>query len=344
MGLKFMEYCAKQLLSNFLLAAFLMVFCGGIARAQDSVMPKAPENSQSAAKPGDDYTVGPGDVLSVNVIDAPEFGGKFRVSDTGVINIPGVPNPVHAEGQTSIELSRTIQRALVDAKQLRNPKVTVFVEEYRGRTITILGAVSKPSVYPLQKRMRVIEALSMAGGVLPGAGDTVTLVRGPASAEATGTPEGSVEIIPAGRLLKGEDLKTNVEVRNGDVLNVSAAQVVYVVGAVVKPGGYVMADPSTGVSVVQAVALAQGFTPTASTKHAIIVRQSTSDSARKEIPVDLGQMQRGKLTDMVLAPNDILFVPQSGTKITLQYLSQAAMAAVTGVAYYGLGYRVATNP
>jgi len=60
--------------------------------------------------------------------------------------------------------------------------------------------------------------------------------------------------------------------------------------------------------------------------------------------VDLGQMQRGKLTDVVLAPNDILFVPQSGTKITLQYLSEAAMAAVTGIAYYGLGYRVATHP
>jgi len=315
-----------------------------MAHPQDPVPAKAPENSQPGARPGDDYAVGPGDVLSVNVIDAPEFGGKFRVSDTGMINIPGVPGPVHAEGQTSIELSRSIQQALVDAKQLRNPKVTVFVEEYRGRTITVLGAVSKPSVYPLQKHMRVIEALSMAGGVLPGAGDTVTLVRGPASAEATGTPEGSVQIIPAGRLLKGEDLTANVEVRNGDVLNVSAAQVVYVVGAVVKPGGYVMADPSTGVSVVQAIALAQGFTPIASTKHAIIVRQSTSDNARKQIPVDLGQMQRGKLTDVVLAPNDILFVPQSGTKITLQYLSEAAMAAVTGIAYYGLGYRVATHP
>jgi len=339
-----MKNSARQFIRKTLLSGVLAVLCSASIWAQDLALPKAPANAQPAANAVDDYTVGPSDVLSVNVIDAPEFGGKFRVSDTGMINIPGVPDPVHAEGQTTIELSRTIQQALVDAKQLRNPKVTVFVEEYRGRTVTILGAVSKPSVYPLQKRMRVIEALSLAGGVLPGAGDTLTLVRGPASAEATGTPEGSVQIISAGRLLKGEDLSANVEVRNGDVLNVSAAQIVYVVGAVVKPGGFVMADPATGVSVVQAVALAQGFTPTASTKNAIIVRQSTSDQARTEIPVNLGEMQRGKLTDVVLAPNDILFVPQSGTKITLQYLSQAAMAAVTGVAYYGLGYRVATNP
>jgi hypothetical protein len=103
-----------------------------------------------------------------------------------------------------------------------------------------------------------------------------------------------------------------------------------------------MPDPGTGISVVQALSMAEGFTPTASSHHALIVRQSTSDNLRKEIPVDLGQMQRGKLTDVVLAPNDILYVPQSGGKITLQVMSQVAMAAVNGVAYYGLGLRAAS--
>jgi polysaccharide export outer membrane protein len=318
------------------------LFSLGAASGQEADKSPAREKQGAAAEASQDYTVGPGDVLSITVVDAPEFGGKFRVSDSGMLDIPGVANSIHADGKSSIELSRTVRQALIDAKQLRNPKVSVFVEEYRGRTITVLGAVSKPAVYPLQKRVNLVEALSLAGGVLPGAGNTVTIIRGPASAEATNTPEGSVQIIPTGRLLKGEDLSANVEVRNGDVLNVSAAQVIYVVGAVVKPGGFVMPDPGTGVSVVQALSLAEGFTPTASSHHAIIVRQSTSDSLRKEIPVDLGQMQRGKLTDVVLAPNDILYVPQSGAKITLQVMTQVAMAAATGVAYYGLGYRVAT--
>ena len=324
-----------------LVALTALFFLSGVP-AQEADKSAPLEKQAAPPEANQDYTIGPGDVLSIGVAEAPEFGGKFRVSDSGMLDIPGVPNSIRAEGKSSIELSRTIRQALIDAKQLRNPKVSVFVEEYRGRTITVLGAVSKPAVYPLQKRINLVEALSLAGGVLPGAGNTVTIIRGPASAEATNTAEGSVQIIPTGRLLKGEDLSANVEVRNGDVLNVSAAQVVYVVGAVVKPGGYVMPDPGTGISVVQALSMAEGFTSTASSHHALIVRQSTSDNLRKEIPVDLGQMQRGKLTDVVLAPNDILYVPQSGGKITLQVMSQVAMAAVNGVAYYGLGLRAAS--
>ena len=317
------------------------LFFACAASAQEADKSPVREEQPSAREANQDYTIGPGDVLSIGVVDAPEFGGKFRVSDSGMLDIPGVAISIRAEGESPVELSRTVRQALIDAKQLRNPKVSVFVEEYHGRTITVLGAVAKPAVYPLQKRIKLVEALSLAGGALPGAGNTVTIIRGPASAEATNTPEGSMQIIPTGRLLKGEDLSTNVEVRNGDVLNVSAAQVVYVVGAVVKPGGFAMPDPGSGISVVQALSMAEGFTPTASSHHAIIVRQSTSDNLRKEIPVDLGQMQRGRLTDVFLAPNDILYVPQSGAKVTLQVMTQVAMAAATGVAYYGLGYRVA---
>src|SRR5262249_27105562 len=96
----------------------------------------------------DDYRIAASDVLTVSVPDAPEFSGKFRVSDSGVIDIPGVSAPIRAEGQTAIELAHSIREALVDSKQLRDPRVSVFVEESHGRTITILGAVTKPSVYP----------------------------------------------------------------------------------------------------------------------------------------------------------------------------------------------------
>jgi polysaccharide export outer membrane protein len=134
-------------------------------------------------------------------------------------------------------------------------------------------------------------------------------------------------------------MSANVEVKNGDVLSVSAAQLVYVVGAVVKPGGFVMSDPSSGVTVVQAVALAEGLKSVAN-HHALIVRQSTSDQARVEIPVDLGQMMTGKNTDVVLAPNDILYVPTSGAKQTLKALGEVALATANGIAIYGIGYRV----
>lgn len=297
-----------------------------------------------AAKPGntapiEDYKIGPADVLVVSVPDAPEYGGRFRVSDSGSIDVPGVSDPIHAEGQSTVELARSIRQALIDAKQLRDPRVNVFVEEYHGRTVTVLGAVTKPAVYPLTKRTNVLEALSLAGGTLPNSGNTVTIVRGPASAEATNTPVGSVQIVQMSDLINGKDFASNIEVKNGDVLNVSAAQVIYVVGAVVKPGGYTMADPSAGVSVVQAVALAEGLKSVASS-HALIVRQSTNEHARTEIPVELASLMKGQTTDITLAPNDILYIPTSGAKQTIKVLGDFALAAVTGIAIYGVGYRV----
>ena len=100
-----------------------------------------------------------------------------------------------------------------------------------------------------------------------------------------------------------------------------------------------MADPASGVSVVQAVALAEGLKGVASS-HALIVRQSTSEHARVEIPVDIAEMTKGRAADLILAPNDILYVPTSGAKKTLQVMGDLALAATTGVAVYGLGYRV----
>lgn len=318
-----------------LLLALVLISSSTRAASQNS----SGDGKSSNNAPAEDYKIGPSDVLSVSIIDAPEFGGKFRVSDTGAIEIPGVRAPVHADGQTAGELARSIREALINAKQLRDPHVSVFVDEYHGRVVTVLGAVTKPSTYPLTKRTNILEALSLAGGALPNSGNTVTIVRGAASAEAKNTAPGSVQIVQMSDLVSGKDLAANIEIRNGDVINVSSAQVVYVVGAVTKPGGYTMTDVSSGVSVVQAVALAQGLKTVAS-RHALIVRQSTSESARLEIPVDLGQMMAGKTADVLLAPNDILYVPNSGARLTLKAMGDVAAAAVTGIALYGVGYRV----
>jgi polysaccharide export outer membrane protein len=310
-----------------------------------SAVPVAAQNltASNATAGVEDYKIGPADVLSITVTDAPEFGGKFRVSDTGVIQMIGLSEPLLAEGLTPIELSQCIRKGLIDAKQLRNPKVNVFIDEYHGRTITVLGSVSKPSVYSLTKRTTVLEALSFAGGALPNSGNTVTVVRGGASAEATGNPVGSVQIIDVARLSRGEDVSANIEVRNGDVINVSPAQVIYVVGAVTKPGGYVLSNPTEGISVVQAVALAEGFKPLAATHEGLIIRQSTSEQARREIPVDIEAFMKGKEADLVLAPNDILYIPVSGKKKALKVMGDIAMATINGIAIYGIGYKIGTS-
>ncbi|HKM67287.1 MAG TPA: SLBB domain-containing protein [Candidatus Acidoferrum sp.] len=324
---------AFSVLAIFFLAGQLTVY------AQTTEQPPAAKNDNSASS-GEEYKIGFGDVINVAVSDAPEFNGRFRVSEAGLIEMIGVPEPIRAEGLTDRDLSLTIRDRLIDSKQLRDPKVRVYIEEYHGRTISVVGAVAKPAVYSLQKRTTVLEAISMAGGPLPNAGGTITVIRGKAAAEATGTEVGSVQIIDMNRAAKGESLVTQVEVKNGDVVSVSASQIVYVVGAVKKPGGYVMNNPTEGVSVVQAVALAEGMYSTAATHRGLIVRQSTSDHGRQEIPVDIALMMTGKSTDVLLAPNDILFIPESGSKKTLKAMGEFAVTAATGILTYGLGYRL----
>lgn len=316
----------------------LVLVCWGKAQCQQTG-PLAAASTAGTA-PADDYKIGPGDIITVSMVDTPELGGRFRISESGMLELPALAAPIHADGQTPQELARTIRRALIDAGQVLDPKVSVFVEQFHGRTITVLGAVQRPSVYPLERHTTVLEALSMAGGLLPTAGNVVTIIRGPASAEASNTAVGSVEILDMGKLAKGQDLGANVEVQNGDVVTVTSAAVVYVVGAVTKPGGYVMPDPGAGISVVQALAMAQGFTPVASTHHGLIVRESSSDTKRQEIPIDTYELMTGKATDIHLAPNDILFIPESGTKKTMRAMGDVAMAAVNGAAIYGLGYRI----
>lgn len=290
--------------------------------------------------PIDEYRIGPGDVISVAVLEAPELGGKFRINENGDLTMTAIATPVRAEGQTTFELSHAIKQAFIDAKQLRDPSVNVYVEEFHGRTVTVTGAVARPNVYPIPPRTTVLEALALAGGLLPTAGSTVTVVRGPASAEASGSAVGSVAIVDLNRLVKGKDPSVNIEVLKGDVISVPTAEFIYVVGAVTKPGGFAMPDPVSGISVVQAVAMAEGFTSVAATHSAVIIRQSTSDTARREIPVDIGQVLSAKLTDVRLAPNDILYVPDSFKKKSLKAMGDVAIAAVSGIAIYGLGYRV----
>jgi polysaccharide export outer membrane protein len=304
----------------------------------------AQEPATENLQPGlEDYKIGPADVLSITVTDAPEFSEKVRVTDAGAIPLTGVEQAVTAEGLTPMQLSQSIRKALIDAKQLRDPKVNVFIEEYHGRSITVLGSVAKPAVYSLTHRTNVLEALSLAGGALPNTGNTVTIVRGAASAEATNTKPGSVQIVDVTRLTRGEDTSANVEVRNGDVLNVSPAEVVYVVGAVVKPGGFTLTNPAEGISVVQAVALAEGFRPLAAMHRGLIIRQSTSEQARREIPVDVQNLMTGKEADQVLAPNDVLYIPESGGKKALKVMGDIAMATINGIAIYGIGYRIGTS-
>ena len=321
------------------LAFSCLALCAPV-KAQTTASDVAHSAKPAEASAADDYRIGPGDVLAIGVTDAPEFSGRFRVNQSGYLVMTSLPNALKAEGKTPMQLSRDLVSALEDAKLYRDPTVNVFVEEYHSQAVTVVGAVAKPGLYPLQKRTTVIQVISEAG-LLPTAGNRVTVISANADSSQSANEGQSAQTLELGKLMSGKDPSVNVEVHDGDVVSVATADVVYVVGAVTKPGGFVLQDRSAGVTALQAIALAEGMTSLASAHSGLIIRRNKDGSARENIPIDLSKIMSGKHGDVQLDANDILFVPVSGTKQTLHVMGQAGMAAVNGIAFYGLGYRVA---
>jgi len=329
----------KSLLVCMGLAILILAsFTRGVAQTQEAAAES--KNSATAHLDTPEYRIGPNDIIGMTIAEAPELNGKFRITESGDLALPALPAAIHAGGQTTLQLSHSIKQALIDAELFRDPTVNVYVEEYQSHYITVLGSVTKPGMYALQKRTTMLEAISLAGGLLPTAGNTITLLRATGSSSRTETSSGTPTTINLANLVKGNEPGLDCEVRDGDVLSVSAAEVVYVVGAVVKPGGFVYPDQSAGMTVLQALALAEGPTSIASKRHALIVRRISDSTERKEIPVDLSRILARHGPDIPMLANDVLFIPVSGAKQTLHAAGEVAMATVNGVAVYGLGYRI----
>lgn len=263
--------------------------------------------------------VGGGDLLEINVFDVPELSGKFRVSNAGFISLPLIGELPVTENDTR-EIEQTIAQKLADGGYVRAPQVSVFVAEFATQGVSVLGEVKKPGVYPALGSHRLLDYLSMAEGLTPLAGSAVDISRRESNA------------IQRIRLRSKGETRDNPEIFSGDTLLVERAGVVYVVGDVARPGGFPM-DQEDRLTVLQAVALAQGVNRTAALKSAKLIR--TTPLGRIEVPLNLSAMLGSKITDVSLQDEDIVFVPSSAAKSALKRGLEAGVQAAVGVAIYG---------
>lgn len=247
------------------------------------------------------YLIGADDQLTVTVLQAPELNTTARVSQEGLISLP-LLGPVRAAGLSPVEFERALREQL-GAKYMKNPEVTVQVTDIRSQGLSVVGAVAHPGVLQVRGSTRLLDVLSLAGGLTPDAGHSVLIVHHGAAAPIE---------IPLKPLMESRDLRLNVPVFPGDVVNVRPADIVYVVGAVKKPGAFAM-QGNDRLTVLRALALSEGLVPTAQ-KNAIVVRTSPSGE-RAEIAVDLGRLLKGQNPDVGLQAHDVLFVPTSGSKV-----------------------------
>lgn len=294
-----------------------------------------------------DYTIGPDDVLRISVFEVPEISGDYRVSSRGQLSLPLLPGKILAAGLTAAELETALEESLLASRLVNSPQVSVAVKEYRSHPITVVGAVRRPTVYQAVGRTSLLEVLAHAEGLADDAGGTVVITR-PAIRPLAGSPAdrtagnpgpteaGSPEttVIRLKDLLDSGDPRFNVPVEGGDTVAVPRAGIVYVVGAVNRPGGFVLKDDREEMTVLKALALAEDLKPSALRSKAVIVRKDFRTGQSAEIPVDLSKILGAKGSNPVLHANDILFVPDSGGKRALRRAAEAALQITTGIVIF----------
>ena len=260
----------------------------------------------------------PGDLLEVSVYGVPELSTKTRITNTGDVYLPLV-DYVHVADLNLDEAQTLIEKRLADGGFLRNPHVTIFVDESVTQGATVLGEVSKPGVYPVLGERRLYDLISAAGGFTDKAGRVVTITR-------RTKPDSPVTVHLPSNLADQTD--ANVGVSPGDTIVVGRAGIVYVVGDVSRPSGFMIED--NNLTVLKALALAGGANRTASLNGSKLLRQTSNGV--QEIPVQLKKILRAKAPDAPLQRGDILFVPGSAAKAFAYRGAEAAISMTTALA------------
>jgi polysaccharide export outer membrane protein len=247
-------------------------------------------------------TIGPGDVLHLKVLEAPELEQSARVSDAGTLTLM-LGGKVQVAGRTPAEAALAIEQALIEGHYVLTPHVSVTTEQTATQNVTILGQVRSPGSYPIGTPRPILDVLALAGGLNELAQRKVTIQR-------HSTKE-RVEFVLSNSA--NAALDANVPVFPGDTVIVPKADVVYVLGDVNRPGGIAMVTNDSKLSALQVISLAGGTPPNAVPSHARLIRKQ-ADGGYVEIPLQISAMQKGKEPDKPLQADDIVYVPFSYTR------------------------------
>jgi len=318
----------RTLRASFIALLFSVTY---VATGQERIDPAVKAPSAVAAvnpervgntigSPSADLVIGRADLLQISLYGVQEFNLRVRVDSDGEVSLPMI-GQVKLVGVTPSEAEKIIEKQLKDKGFYKNPQVSVVQQEFGDRSISVLGEVQKPGVYPVLSGHKLFDMLSAAGGTTPKAGKDILITHRSDAAKVQKVSFSSDT---------DKQMEVNVDVFPGDTIVVTKAPIVYVVGDVRLPGGFVV-DKSNGLTILQALALAQGATNTAALNSSKLIRK-TADGPQ-ETPISLKRILAGKAKDLQLEADDILFVPHSTRKGAMQGMS-AALQTAAGAAVY----------
>jgi polysaccharide biosynthesis/export protein len=327
----------KAAISRLLCGNVVVLLLSTLALAQQAadkstdkaVSPETKPSEQAATSADERYRIGPGDLLEVRVFNRPQLSrDAVRVDARGLIRMPLIEEEIQAACHTEGEVAQAIRKHYL--KYQRNPQVDVFVKEFNSQLVAVIGAVEKPGRFQLQRRIRLLELISLAGGPTDKAGKRIQIAHGSARSICAqpDSPADNLSTTLASTQDDAQAETTDYDIYNlndtlrsdeasnpyvlpGDVITIPEAEQVYVVGNVFKPSTIPLKEPTT---VSQAIAMAGGALPDTKTNRIRIIRKVAGASSKVEIFVSLPEIVKQRAVDVVLDPGDIIEVPVSAGK------------------------------
>ncbi|HUK52725.1 MAG TPA: polysaccharide biosynthesis/export family protein [Candidatus Binatia bacterium] len=272
-----------------------------------------------------EYLIGPDDLLSISVLESADLSRDVRVASDGTIGLPLLAEHLHVAGLSLTQAETLLKKKYQESGILNDPNITITLRELESKPVTVSGAVHQPGVFQVSGSVRLLRLLSMAGGIAEGAGTAVQVIH----EEASGKQQ--VTEIRVTDLRVGLE-SANVPVRGGDIVNVPPAGAVYVLGAVNRPGRYVMPSDAEQITVLNVLALASDTTRTAKLSQTILLRKKDSSNEVEQIPLDLKKIRTQQEPNIVVRANDVLYVPDSAAKRAFSRGLDAALQIATSAA------------
>ena len=277
------------------------------------------------------YRIGFQDTLDIQVYSKPLLSQKVSINPDGTVTLFRARKPLPAICKTERELAEDIQKEYLSF--LNKPEVIVYVTEKHSQSFGLIGAVEKPGTYYVNRKIRLLELLSIAGGPNKEAGSRMIVARTGSSSACKIESDDSVIkndlVLMNFKVKEVLEGKQNLWMQPGDIVSVLDSDVVYIYGNVNKVGAIRMGEPLT---LTQAIVSAQGLKPTA--KNLIkILRQKEGTSDREEIIVNIKDIEKRKVQDPFLEPNDIVAVSEDSTKVILRGIKQTIQNTIPSFIY-----------
>src|ERR1019366_8221115 len=284
------------------------------------------------------YVLGPNDRVTVHCLNAEEFlPAPIRIDSDGRVRLPFVGRIKLVD--LTVSQAETYVTARL-AEFIVNSQFTLKGVQGHSQPVSVFGAVNNPGAYQLEGDKTLTEVLSMAGGLRRDAGPVLRITRAASWGDlplpkttAASTGELNVADIDVSDLLRGASPALNIKVKPFDVVTIAEAQLIYVVGQVRKPGGFTLAGHEE-MTALQALSLAEGLDRTAAPKKARILRKSGT-AGRQDIAINLDTILSGRAKDVMLQPDDVLFIPNNTAKSAGERTLETMIQVASGVVIYG---------